>query len=65
MMLYCAHCKREYPREDFSVKRRESYVLPSGHRLRFGAYHRRCGWTTMLQDLPVGERGKIAVEVKA
>lgn len=59
MMLHCSHCGRDYRIEDFSVKARERYVLLSGHPIRFGAYHRACGWTTLLQNLPVPQRDKI------
>lgn len=65
MTLRCGHCGREYPASEFNVRRRTNTVLPSGHPIRFGAYHSRCGYTTMMQHVTVPNGGKMAAEVKA
>jgi len=69
MILDCGHCtprtKRQYPDTEFRVRRRTNTVLPSGHALRASAYHSRCGYTTIWQNLPVANRDRMAAEVKA
>jgi hypothetical protein len=41
MMLYCAHCRRNYPRGDFDIKRRDRRRLWNGSRVA-SVIHRKC-----------------------
>lgn len=56
MMLLCGKCGRAYPETEFNLRRRTNTVLPTGHPIRFGAYHSRCGFTTMMQNVTVPQR---------
>lgn len=39
-MVWCAHCRKHFPRDAFDVKRRERRRLYSGQRVKSATHHR-------------------------
>lgn len=39
--MYCAHCRRDFPRSEFVIKRRERRLMWNGARV-VSATHQRC-----------------------
>ena len=59
MKLYCAHCKRQCPREDFVIRRYDNRMLYTGHRV-ISALHNLCHKETEWPDSALTQRDRLA-----
>jgi len=58
MTMWCAHCKKLRPIDEFRVRRKEGFMLWTGHRVKFARH--TCGTETIMLDSASVRGGKMA-----